>query len=78
MRIFTCFVLMFVRAGCTSVQRNPVPLDQMDMAQIPNIPNARHWGDVPPKNLQQMIDELAKQRAASDIKDLVTLSVQVR
>ncbi len=43
-------VVLFVAIqGCASAPpRNPIPEGMSDEAEIPGIPNARNWGDVPP------------------------------
>ena len=41
-----------------------MPIDKLELAQIPNIPNARYWGDEPPANLEALGLEVTKQRTS--------------
>ncbi len=41
-------ILVLVRACASIPERQPLPVEFADEAQIPNIPLARRWGDVPP------------------------------
>jgi predicted patatin/cPLA2 family phospholipase len=52
-----------------------VPLELLDsgaMPNIPNIPNARYWGDEPPPNLSDLAAELAEQRRISGMDNNTT------
>ena len=56
--------------ACTALPRNPVPLDLLNsgaLPNIPNIPNARYWGDEPPENLHEILAEIIKQRRISGV-----------
>ena len=46
-------VLLLLIAGCTSLKRNPVPIDAMDRAVIPGMPDVRDWGDEPSRRFQE-------------------------
>jgi predicted patatin/cPLA2 family phospholipase len=53
-----------------------VPLDLLDsgaMPNIPNIPDARYWGDEPPTNLGDIMAEFAEQRRMSGMDRNVTI-----
>ncbi len=43
---------LMMAAGCTSLSRNPVPIDAMDSAAIPGLPGVRDWGDEPSPDFQ--------------------------
>ncbi len=43
---------LMMAAGCTSLSRNPVPIDAMDSAAIPGLPGVRDWGDEPSPEFQ--------------------------
>jgi len=45
-------VLLLV-TGCTSLERNPVPIDAMGRAVIPGMPDVRDWGDEPSPHFQE-------------------------
>jgi hypothetical protein len=75
MRIAIIVVAAFALCACTALPRNPVPLELLDsgaMPNIPNIPNARYWGDEPPANLNDMIAEIAEQRRISGVGNNTT------
>ncbi len=73
MRVAFVMVTAFALCACAGVARNPVPLDQLASATIPGIPNARHWGDEPPPNLDDLIAEIAQQRRISGLDPNVTM-----
>jgi len=39
--------------GCTSIERQPVPIDATDRAVIPGMPDVRDWGDEPSPHFQE-------------------------
>lgn len=49
---------MVLLSGCASVtrERNPVPENLVNEAEIPGIPDARHWGDEPPDYHGEWLD----------------------
>jgi predicted acylesterase/phospholipase RssA len=58
-------VLLFL-AGCTSLERNPVPIDAMGRAVIPGMPDIRDWGDEPSPHFQEdLIQSVRDQWAAT-------------
>jgi hypothetical protein len=58
--------LALLLAACGSIpERNPVPRDLVDLAQIPGQPRARFWGDEPPPWFDQ-VAALADERLAID------------
>jgi predicted acylesterase/phospholipase RssA len=70
MRVAFVLVAAFALCACTTLPRNPVPLDLLDsgvMPNIPNIPDARYWGDEPPANLDDIMAETAEQRRMSGV-----------
>jgi predicted acylesterase/phospholipase RssA len=52
-------VLLLV--ACTSVQRQPVPVDAFDRAVIPGMPDIRDWGDEPSPEFQRDLVESVRQ-----------------
>ena len=51
------FVLVaLILNACASIpERNPLPEELADIAQIPNIPEARRWGDAPAANQEKWL-----------------------
>ena len=47
-------------AGCTSLTRNPVPVDQMASAQVPGMPGVRGWGGETSRWLQEDLVQSAR------------------
>ncbi len=45
--------VLLLLAGCTSLERNPVPIDAMSRAIIPGMPDVRDWGDQPSLYFQE-------------------------
>jgi len=45
--------LLLLLAGCASIQRQPVPIKDMDRAIIPGMPDIRDWGDEPSPHFQE-------------------------
>ena len=75
-RIVLVTFLALVISACSGPDRNPIPIDQISAATIPNLPDIRYWADTPPKNLDDLLVELEAQRRASGIdKGLVTLAL---
>jgi predicted acylesterase/phospholipase RssA len=55
--------MIVVASGCTSLERNPVPVEAMDRAVIPGLPFVRDWGDQPSKHFQNdLIQSVRDQR----------------
>jgi len=73
MRVAFVLVAALALGACATVPRNPVPLDQLENATIPGIQNARYWGDEPPPNLGDLLDEIAEQRRNSGLDPNVTI-----
>ena len=48
----TAMVLLLV-VGCTSIKRQPVPIEAINRAVVPGMPDIRDWGDVPSPHFQQ-------------------------
>ncbi len=46
-------MVLLLLAGCTSIKRQPVPIEGMDRAVIPGMPDVRDWGDEPSPHFQQ-------------------------
>lgn len=46
-------VAVLVLVGCTSIKRQPVPVEAMDRAVIPGMPDIRDWGDEPSERFQR-------------------------
>ncbi len=44
---------VFLIAGCTSIQRSPVPVQDMDRAIVSGMPDVRDWGDEPSEHFQE-------------------------
>jgi hypothetical protein len=49
----TAMIALLLLAACTSVQRQPVPIADMDRAIIPGMPDIRDWGDEPSPHFQE-------------------------
>ncbi len=74
MRVVILLAIGLVLGACSpSVTRNPVPLDRLDDASIPNMSNVRYWGDAVPRDVARMTQELVRQRKASGLTGDVTL-----
>jgi hypothetical protein len=58
--------LVILLAGCTSVHRNPVPVEAMDRAQIPGMPGVRDWGDQPSPEFQADLVQSVRDAKAAD------------
>ncbi|MBY8977073.1 patatin-like phospholipase family protein [Rhodobacteraceae bacterium NNCM2] len=71
MKIIVNLMIVLVIAACsTSIERHPVPVSELSKPYppaIPNIPNARYWGDVAPPNLEELLTEIAQQRKTSGL-----------
>lgn len=60
----------------SGLDRNPIPVEHVAAATIPNIPAARYWSDTPPENLDALLLEIETQRRASGIdQDIVLLAL---
>ena len=59
---------LLLLTGCTSAQeRNPVPADQIELAEVPGIPDARFWGDAPPADIERQLKELREQQLTGQL-----------
>ncbi len=75
-RVFLTGIVVVTLAACAGPQRDPVPIEALEIAQIPNMPNVRYWGDAPPPNLLEMLQEIDAQRKASGFEgDVATLAI---
>ena len=45
--------VLLLLTGCTSLERTPVPIDAMNRAVIPGMPDIRDWGDEPSPHFQE-------------------------
>jgi predicted acylesterase/phospholipase RssA len=45
--------LLLLLAGCASIKRHPVPIENLDRAVIPGMPDIRDWGDEPSPHFQE-------------------------
>jgi predicted acylesterase/phospholipase RssA len=52
-RAVVAIAVLLLLTGCTSLERNPVPIDAMDRAVIPGMPDVRDWGDQPSPHFQE-------------------------
>jgi predicted patatin/cPLA2 family phospholipase len=52
-------------AACTSIERHPVPIDAMDRAVIPGMPNVRDWADEPSEHFQKDLIESVRDAKAA-------------
>jgi len=48
----TAATLLLLLVGCTSIKRQPVPINDLDRAIIPGMAGVRDWGDEPSENFQ--------------------------
>ena len=75
-RVVLVTLLALALGACSGPERNPVPIDLMSAATIPNLPDVRYWGDTPPENLDELLVKIEAQRRASGLdKELVTLAL---
>ncbi|MEO1091388.1 MAG: patatin-like phospholipase family protein [Pseudomonadota bacterium] len=72
-RALLLVLVVGVLAACASVERRPVPADHSEIAQIPGIPDARHWGDAPRPGLEDYLLTMREQRLSSGGPDRVVL-----
>jgi len=63
-RVRAAAVLLLL-AGCTSVHRNPVPVEDADRAQIPGMPGVRDWGDEPSELFQSDLIRSVREEGAA-------------
>ena len=54
-------VLIMILGGCSTLPRNPTPVDQLYSAEVPNLPNVRAWAGQPSPAFQTDIQESAAQ-----------------
>ena len=52
-RAVAAVTVLLLLTGCTSLERNPVPIDAMSRAVIPGMPDVRDWGDQPSLHFQE-------------------------
>jgi len=52
-RAVAAVAVLLLFTGCTSLERNPVPIDAMGRAVIPGMPDIRDWGDEPSPRFQE-------------------------
>ena len=62
--------------GCASIERQPVPVDAIDRAVIPGMPDVRDWGDEPSPHFQE--DLIQSVREAWEANGLDPGSVPMR
>ncbi len=75
-RVVLVTLLVFALGACSGPERNPVPIDLMSAATIPNLPDVRYWGDTPPENLDELLVKIEAQRRASGVdKEIVTVAI---
>jgi predicted patatin/cPLA2 family phospholipase len=59
-------VLVLLLAACASIERHPVPIDDMDRAAIPGMPDVRDWGDEPSERfLKDLVLSVRQAREAN-------------
>ncbi len=62
MRACLVVLLGLLLGACAgAIERTPIPLDRIEDATIPGIPNARYWADAPPGDFGGFADELMAQ-----------------
>jgi len=52
-RAVAAVAVLLIFTGCTSLERNPVPIDAMGRAAVPGFPDVRDWGDEPSPHFQE-------------------------
>jgi len=58
--------ILLLLTACTSLERNPVPIDAIDRAVIPGMPEIRDWGDEPSPDFQEdLIQSVHDEQAAT-------------
>lgn len=59
--------LLLLLVGCTSIKRQPVPIEDMDRAVVPGMTNIRDWGDEPSPHFQEdLIQSVRDAREANN------------
>jgi predicted acylesterase/phospholipase RssA len=65
-RYFSPLIVVLLLIGCTSIKRQPVPVEAMDRAVIPGMPDIRDWGDEPSPHFQEDLIESVRQGREAD------------
>lgn len=73
MRSVLLLMATVVLGACAALPRHPAPLDPSASTIVPNIPNARYWGDEAPANLDEYLAEIFEQRRAAQADRNVTM-----
>jgi hypothetical protein len=65
-KIFVTLVAVLSLVACTSIKRQPVPVEAMDRAVISGMPDIRDWGDEPSPHFQEDLIESVRQARQAD------------
>jgi predicted acylesterase/phospholipase RssA len=57
---------LLLLAGCTSIKRHPVPIDDIDRAIIHGMPDIRDWGDEPSPHFQDDLIQSVREAWEAD------------
>jgi predicted acylesterase/phospholipase RssA len=57
----TAVIALLLLTACASVERHPVPIEDMDRAVMPGMPNVRDWGDEPSDHFQEDLVQSVRQ-----------------
>jgi hypothetical protein len=75
-RLVLVALLAVAIGACSGPGRNPIPIEHLSEATIPNLPDVRYWANTPPKKLEEILVEIEAQRQASGVgKELITLAL---
>ena len=65
----TAAALLLLLIGCTSIKRQPVPIEDLDRATIPGMPDVRDWGDEPSSHFQEDLIQSVRDAQTADGSD---------
>jgi len=61
--------ILLLVAGCTSIKRQPVPIEDIDRAVVPGMTNIRDWGDEPSDHFQEDLIQSVRDAREADGSD---------
>ena len=62
--------ILLLLVGCTSIKRQPVPIEDMDRAIVPGMTNIRDWGDEPSPHFQEDLIQSVRDARQANGSDL--------
>ena len=63
-RVTITIALLVIVTGCTTLKRNPVPIESMDRAVVPGMAHVRDWADERSPEFQQDLAQSVRQETA--------------